>query len=202
MPGAGVSSCKDIGNLKFVFSGIHILLYGFTDIHLLLGVSGNSINRAGDLNIQFLARLGSLVNRMAVVSLGDEVGNQVLQLIRIHRVGQAGWHHRYLGAFLGGNFRFFHFFKFQRLESRLNQRILSFLITNDSAHDHRTILHFQFMLFELFGYHQIGLEGGFQYGFVVAAFGQVRQVGANPASLGAKAVASHAENRPRTSFYH
>ena len=50
------------------------------------------------------------------------------------------------------------------------------------------------MLFELFRYHQVRLQGRFQNGFVVAALGQVRQVGANAAAFRAKAVAGHAES--------
>ena len=49
------------------------------------------------------------------------------------------------------------------------------------------------MLFELFRYHQVGLQGRFEDGFVITALGQVRQVGANSATFGTKAVTGHAQ---------
>ena len=50
------------------------------------------------------------------------------------------------------------------------------------------------MLLELVGHHQVGLQGGFEDRLVVAALGQVGQVGANAAAFGSKAMAGHAES--------
>ena len=70
---------------------------------------------------------------MLAIASRNEVGNQILHFLLVHRIDEASGHHGDFGTLLGGHLGFLDLFDLQGFETGLYESILVFVVDHDAA---------------------------------------------------------------------